>query len=178
MPNNKRLIIGSNKLFIHNTIANEFRKAHDIITYSYIPELSLKSNTKELWKDISYHVRQDYDSVVFMAQGFESNLLYSLYKDKGLTFTAGVFVNYKAPVDEGQVDLGTQYEISQKTRIYTFSTNKKDTLPPVAHLQDHQYVPALFSTTRTKRLAQEIYGCVLYGAYQAIKIEETNSVFI
>jgi hypothetical protein len=178
MPNNKRLIIGSNKLFANNSIATEFAKAHDIYTFEYQPQLNLKANTKKLWKNISQLIRQDYDSIIFMGQGVESNLLYSLYEDKDLTFTAGVFVNYKTDKEEPQVDLGLQYELAQKTKIYTFSTNKKDTLPPVAHLQDHQYVPTLFGTTRSKRLAQEMYGCVLYGAYQALGLEENNSVFV
>jgi hypothetical protein len=178
MPNNKRLIIGSNKLFANNTIATEFAKAHDIITFEYDPQLTLKANTKELWKNISYHLRQDYVSVIFMAQGIESNLLYSLYEDKNLTFDAGVFVNYKTLPEVGQISLETQWEVFQKTKLYTFSTNKKDTLPPVAHLQDHQYVPTFFGTTRSKRLAKEMFGCVLYGGYQAMSLEETNSVFI
>lgn len=178
MLNNKRLIIGSNKLFNSNTIATQFAKAHDIVTFNYNPILSLRANTKELWKQISQHLRQDYDSVVFMGVGIEANLLYSLYKDKNYTFTAGVFVNYEPSENVGQIDLATQWEVYQKTKIYTFSTNKKDTLPPVAHLQDHQYIHTMFGTIRSKRLAQEMYGCVLYGAYQALGLEETNSVFI
>lgn len=178
MPNNKRLIIGSNKLFNSNTIATQFAKAHDIFLFNYDPKLTLKANTKELWKEISYHIRQDYDSVIFMAQGVESNLLYTLYEDKGLIFDAGVFVNYKTSPQTGPVSMATQWEVYQKTKLYTFSTKKEDTLPPIAHLQDHQYVPSLFGTVRTKRLAQEMYGCVLYGAYQALGLEETNSVFI
>ena len=178
MPNNKRLIIGSNKLFSNNTIATQFAKAHDIYTFEYDSQLSLKANTKELWKNISPLIRQDYDSIIFIGQGIESNLLYELYEDKNLIIDGAVFVNYKTVPEMGQISLDTQYEVFQKTKIYTFSTNKKDTLPPVAHLQDHQYVPTFFGTTRSKRLAQEMYGCVLYGAYQALGLDETNSVFI
>lgn len=176
MPNNKRLIIATDKLFVHNAIATEFAKAHDILTFTYNPNMSLSQNTKVVWKNALYHVQQKYESMVFMGTGSNCNLLYSLYEDKNLEFDAGVFVNYKEPKDI--INLKLQEQVSKITDIYTFGTSKKNTLPPVAYVKDHQCVNTLFGTTRSKRLALEIYGCVVYGTYHANTLEETNSVFI
>jgi hypothetical protein len=53
MPNkNTRLIIGSNKLFTYNNILTQFAYDHDIITYTYNEKLSLKANTKIVFKNI------------------------------------------------------------------------------------------------------------------------------
>jgi hypothetical protein len=179
MPNkNTRLIIGSNKLFTYNNILTQFAYDHDIITYTYNDKLSLKANTKIVYKNISYHIRQDYDSIVFMGTHVDSNLLYGLYDDKNLVFDAGVLVNYKTLSREGEVDLDTQWNISKETDIYTFNTNKKDTLPPVAHLKDHQYVPSILGNVRSRRLAMEIFGCVVYGTYNINGLEGANSVLV
>jgi hypothetical protein len=122
-----------------------------------------------------------------MGTHVDSNLLYSLYDDKNVVFDAGVLVNYKTLSREGEVDLDTQWSISKETDIYTFNTkfstsknltNKKDTLPPVAHLKDHQYVPSLLGNVRSRRLAMEIFGCVVYGTYNINGLEGANSVLV
>ena len=155
MPNKtqRTLLVGSEKLFQANNILNQFSKEHDIYLYSYNENISLKANAKALYREILPLLRENYEQVVFMGYGSDCNLLYGLYDDKGLKFDAGVFVNY----------LHEHLELD-KAKIYSFVTkgNKKR---PVEYLTDHQYVKSLFGTIRSKRLSQEIFGCVVYGAY-------------
>jgi len=166
MPNktNRKLIVGSEKLFLANNILEEFSIDHDILTFSYDKDLTLKANSKILYKALKTPLAKGYSKIVFMGHGLDCNLLYELYDDKGLVFDAGVFVNYKKDRNT-EISLITQEHLNIETKIYSFSTFG-DKKRPVAYLTDHQPLKTLFATTRSKRLAQEIFGCVVYGAYQ------------
>lgn len=165
MPNKtqRTLLVGSEKLFQANNILNQFSKEHDIYLCSYNENISLKANAKALYREILPLLRENYEQVVFMGYGSDCNLLYGLYDDKGLKFDAGVFVNYQHCDDSVPSHIHEHLELD-KAKIYSFVTkgNKKR---PVEYLTDHQYVKSLFGTIRSKRLSQEIFGCVVYGAY-------------
>lgn len=160
---NRKLLVGSQKLLNTNNILVEFSKDHDIIQFSYNPNETLEKNTRLLWRHIRMYIASPYQKLTFMGIGQECNLMYELYDKKNLVFDAGVFVNYKDPVD-GKVSLQLQKDMSLAgTKIYTYSTyNKKE--HPVVISQSHQALP-LYSTIRSQRLAKEIYGCVVYGSY-------------
>lgn len=166
MPNKtkRKLIVASEKLFISNNILEQFSIDHDILTFSYNDNLNLRSNSKALYKLMKRHLEKGYDKIVFMGHGVDCNLLYELYDDKDMVFTAGVFVNYKKPQGEQVSDI-TQEHLFMETKIYSFSTYG-DKKRPVAYLTDHQSLRTVFGNIRSKRLAQEIFGCIVYGAYQ------------
>ncbi len=165
MPNktHRNLIVGSEKLFQANNILNQFSLQHDVYLFSYNENLSLKANAKALFRNLIPYLRDNYDNVIFMGHGIDCNVLYGLYDDKNLKFDAGVFINYQYCDDVVPSHIHEHLELD-KAKIYSFVTkgNKKR---PVEYLTDHQYVNSLFGTIRSKRLAQEIYGCVVYGAY-------------
>lgn len=159
----RSLIVGSEKLFQANNILNQFAIGHDVYLFSYNENVSLKANAKALYKNLLPHLRSNYDHVTFMGHRVDCNLLYGLYDDKNLKFDAGVFVNYKRPDDVVASHVHEHLELDG-AKIYSFVTkgNKKR---PVEYLTDHQYVKSLFGNTRSTKLAQEIFGCVVYGAY-------------
>lgn len=166
MPNKTKrsLIVGSEKLFQSNNIAYEFSKAHDIILFSYNKDISLKANSKALYRTILTKLAEErYENVTFMGYDIDCNILYGIYEDKGFVFTAGVFVNFKS-IDEPMSEHVHDHLDLARAKIYSFVTkgNKKR---PARYLTDHQYVKSLFGTIRSKRLAKEIFGCVVYGAY-------------
>lgn len=164
MPNktHRSLIVGSQKLFQANNILNQFPKGHDIYLFSYDETLPLSVNVKSLFRDLTIHLRENYDHIVFMGHGVDCNVLYGMCLDKNMYFDAGVFVNYKEP-DEIVPHRVHNRLATEGSKIYSFATigNKKR---PVEYLTDHQEVNSLFGI-RSKRLAQEIFGCVVYGAY-------------
>ena len=86
MPNktNRKLIVGSEKLFQPNHILEQFSLDHDVLTYSYNDNLTLKANSKVLYKLLKSHLAKGYDRLVFMGHEVDCNLLYELYDDKGL----------------------------------------------------------------------------------------------
>lgn len=165
MPNktHRSLIVGSEKLFQANNILNQFSLGHDVYLFSYNENLSLKANAKALFRELIPHIRDNYEHITFMGHGVDCNVLYALYDDKNLKFDAGVFVNYKTPEEVVSHHIHEHLELD-KAKIYSFATkgNKKR---PVEYLTDHQEINSLFGTIRSKRLAQEIFGCVVYGAY-------------
>lgn len=178
MPNktNRKLIVASEKLFISNSILNEFSKDHDILTFNYNPTLDLETNARAIWKRIKTHLDNSYERISFIAHGIDCNVIYSLFKDRNLDFDAAVFVDYQKPDTLGILPTYENALKNSKVKIYSFSTrNKKET--PLAIIQSHQSLPWYY-TTRSRRLAQEIYGCIVYDAYQQNYLSGANSRFI
>lgn len=179
MPNitKRSLIVGSEKLFQSNNIAYEFSKAHDIILFSYNNDISLKANSKVLYRKVMSKLSEHkYQNVTFMGHGVDCNILYGIYQDKAFVFNAGVLVNYK-PVDQSITSTLDDHLDLAQAKIYNFVT-KGDKKRPARYLTDHQYVRSLFGTIRSKRLAKEIFGCVVYGAYNQDCLEGEPTKFI
>lgn len=178
MPNKtqRSLIVGSQKLFQANNILTEFAVGHDVYLFSYDKSLSLTANTKALFRDLLVYLRENYDHIVFMGYGVDCNILYGMCLDKNLYFDAGVFVNYEE-LDEIVPHRVHNRLDAQQSKIYSFTTkgNKKR---PVEYITDHQYVKSLFGNIRSKRLAQEIFGCVVYGAYNQNYLSGEPTEFI
>lgn len=178
MPNtNRNLIVASEKLFLYNNILNEFDKDHDILTFSYNPKISKNANAKAIYRNLNKHLQGKYDKIVFMGLESDCNLLHELYIDKALTFDAAIFVNYRKSEIHG-LDLRTQQNTAHHTPIYSFSVRRNDTVQPLAYLKEHHNVPSLFRSIRSKRLAKEIYGVVVYGIYELNFLEGTPSKLI
>lgn len=176
MPNtNRKLIVASEKLFQANNILTQFAKDHDIVTFNYDSQLSMKANAKAVYKKIIHLLEKSYDEIIFMGHKQDCNVLYELYDHKGIIFTAGVFVDYKkAPAYEpSQI---TQSHLFMESKVYSFSTSI-ERKRPVVYLTDHQSCPSLLGI-RSKRLAQEIFGCIVYGVYDVNFLEGTPSSFL
>ena len=174
---NRKLIVGSEKLFIHNSLLNQFATDHDIFTFSYDPKMSRKANTKKLFKNLLKYLKNEYDKIVFIGLESDCNILYELYTDKQLKFDTAIFVNYRQIKGE-EIDLRTEQIVHEQTPIYSFTTKKNDPCHSLAYLTDHQYVKTLLRTTRSNRLAQEIFGTVVYGLYSENYLEGTPTKFI
>jgi hypothetical protein len=151
-------------------------KDHDILTFNYSTFMDLEENTREVWKKIKMNLDNPYEKIVFIAHGVDCNIIYPLYRNKKLDFDAAVFVDYKNP-DTLLVPPSYEEALKKsKVKIYSFSTrNKKET--PCAVIQSHQSLPWYY-TIRSRRLAQEIYGCVVYDTYQENYLSGANSRLI
>ena len=174
---NRKLMIVSQTLIPSNKIFEEFKEDHDFYFFEYNPQLSLLSNCKRVYKDIKEYIMSDYQHIVFMGHGQDCNVLYGLYEDKNLVFDAGVFVNYESPTNES-VPHQVKDSMSPETKIYSYSTHKKNLDQPIIGISIHQYVPTLLGGFNSKRLAQEIYGAVVYDTYSELFLQGPKSVFI
>lgn len=177
MPNsNRKLLVASEKLFISNSLLRQFAKDHDILSFNYNHSMDLESNARAIWGKIKLNLDKDYEKIVFIAHGVDCNVLYYLYRDRNLNFDAAVFVDYDTPDTLGVTPRYTNALKQSKVKIYSFATMAKKITPPEA-VQSHQSLPWYY-TTRSSRLAQEIFGCVVYDAYQENYLSGTNSKFI
>jgi len=176
---NTNLIVGSEKLFQANNILEQFSTDHHILTFKYNPEFTPLTNSKILYKAIRTHLSNDYAKMTFMGHETDCNLLYELYKDKGIIFDAAIFVNYSRDYDNSLYGQNvTQQALSEeKTKIYSFYTTNSYNQRAL-YTESHQYIPSMFKNIRSKRLAQEIYGCTVYGGYQMTSLGKSPTVIL
>lgn len=172
MPNNtnRKLIVAQQDLFYHSSILNQIPKDHDIYLFKYDNLLDVRSNSKAIYRNtvLPAFSNGGYSHLSFMAQNKACNVLYELYKDKQIEFGAGVFVNFNFT--------NSEIDMSQKTKIYSFSTDGKEKRP--THCEAHQSLKTIFHSTRSKRLGKEIAGCLTYGYYQENYLEGTPTRLI
>lgn len=174
MPNtNRKLLVGSEKLFISNNILNQFSKDHDVLLYSYDNKKTLEHNSRVLWREITALIGLSYDQVIFMGVGQECNLSYHLFDKRNLFFDAVIFFNYENE-NPGELDETIKDKMMvSKCNIYTLSNKKK--LNMIS--DNHEQLP-WYSTIRSKRLAQAIYSFVVYGTYNQDGLDGTNTRII
>lgn len=173
---NRKLIVGSEKLFTSNNLAYEFGKDHDIFLYSYDMNKDVSYNSRIIWRDLKPYLVKPYEHVSFMGYGLDANVVYDLHLTRQLKFDAIVTVNHKF-INQFEDWEKTHNELLQTSaKMYSFSygTNTKR---PVIIFDNHQSLP-FFTSLRSRRLAQEIYGCVVYGAYEQTHLVGSNTEFI
>lgn len=168
--NNRKLIVGSDKLFISNNILSQLNKDHDIALFSYDPNQSLIANTKTLYRDIKLHLNESKDKLVFMGYKKDCNLLYALAKDKSLFFDGAIFVNYEPMFGSTEFDFKTMDEVALNTKIYKYRTSKS--------LSVGEFIKTPFGSIRSKKLAQNIYASLVYDLYQENFLDGKPTAFV
>ena len=173
---NRNLIVGSEVLFISNNLLSMFSKDHDIFTFHHERNQDIKQTARQAWRDLKPYLQKDYDNVIFMGYRDDSDVVFDLFETRKLTFDAAVFVNYEPA---GQINnlRDSLYEMKKaKTKIYSFSYGTdKNRLANL--IETHQSLP-IWTNLRSARLAQEIFGCILYENYEMTSLSGTNTEFI
>lgn len=172
---NRKLIVGSGELFISSKIMEQFSKDHTIVTFTYNPLISLKENSKIIFKKLQRHLDAGYDKYVFFGKGQDCNLYYALYEHKKMLFDAGVFVNF-FPTTE-KIKPETIQFLKDNSKLFSYSTGKKNGHLP-KEMTNHQIIKTPLRTTRSKKLAQDMYGQIVYGVYQENFLEGPNTIII
>jgi hypothetical protein len=168
---NSKLIVGSEKLFLSNNLLTSFSKDHDIFQISIDPQRSLEEQSRVIWRDLKNTLDKPYSSIVFMGLGYDCNVRYELYRKRKFVFDGAIFVN--PIIDE---DISDEELVLEQDKTYSFSTQGIKKTP--ANLSKvHQCLPR-FHGLRSRRLALEIYGCVVYGFYQQDYLSGANTEFI
>lgn len=170
---NRKLLVGSEKLFISNNIVNQLSKDHDIIMFSYDKKKTLEENSRALWRDIAGHIATGYDKVVFLGLGQECNLVYSLYEKRNMSFDGAVFINYKRENEGDLTSLSKErFELSN-TKLYTISNSKKLDM----FSQNHEQLK-WYQTIRAKKLGQIIHSFLVHDTYGETYLEGINTRFV
>lgn len=170
---NRKLLVGSEKLFISNNIVNQLSKDHDIVMFSYDKKKTLEQNSRVLWRDIAGLIATGYDKVVFLGVGQECNLVYSLYETRNLSFDGAVFLNYKRENDGDLTSLAKdRFELSN-TKLYTISNGR--ILEVIS--ENHEQIK-WYQTTRSKKVGQMIYSFLVHDTYGENYLQGPNTRFL
>ena len=173
---NRKLIVGSEILFVSNNLLTQFSKDHDIFTFHLNDKQSLDTTARQVWRDLKPYLQKDYDHIVFMGYKDDSDVVFRLNQDRNLAFDAAVFVNYEPTGEIDSLALSIEKLEQAQTKVYSFNYgHKKNRLDGL--VENHQSLP-IWTNLRSERLASEIYGCVVYGAYQQTSLSGTNTEFI
>lgn len=173
---NRNLIVGSEILFVSNNLLSMFSKDHDIFTFHHERHKDIKETERLIWRDLKPYLQKDYDNIIFIGYRDDSDIVFELFKTRNLIFNAAVFVNYEPA---GQIDdiRKALHDLKKaKTKIYSFSygTDKNR----LANLIETHQSLSVWTNLRSTRLAQEIFGCVLYDTYEMTSLSGTNTEFI
>lgn len=173
---NRNLIVASEVLFVSNNILSLFSKNHDIFTFHHERDQAIETTEKQIWRDLKPFLMKDYESIIFIGYRDDCDVIFDLFESRNLIFDAAIFVNYE-PVK--RTENLNQYLHGLKkagTNLYSFSYGTdKNRLANL--IETHQSLP-IWTNLRSTRLAQEIFGCVLYDTYQMTYLSGTNTEFI
>ena len=173
---NRKLIVGSEILFVSNNLLTQFAKDHDIFTFHHNEKDSLDTTARHIWRDLKSYLIKDYDHIVFMGFKDDSDIVFKLNEDRNLLFDAAVFVNYEPTGEIDSLALSIDKLTQAQVNLYSFGYGgKKNRLDGL--VENHQSLP-IWTNLRSERLAQEIYGCVVYGTYKQVSLSGTNTEFI
>lgn len=173
---NRNLIVGSEVLFVSNNLLSMFSKDHDIFTIHHEKHESIDTTARQIWRDLKPLLQKDYDNIIFIGYKDDSDIVFDLFVHRKLIFNAAIFVNYE-PAVKNQATYTLLKEMKQAgTNLYSFSYGiDKNRLANL--IETHQSLP-VWTNLRSPRLAQEIFGCVLYGTYKMTSLSGTNTEFI
>lgn len=173
---NRNLIVGSEVLFVSNNLLSMFSKDHDIFTFHHERHESIDTTARLVWRDLKPLLQKDYDNIIFMGYRDDSDIVFDLFKHRKLAFNAAIFVNYESA---GQIqDLHKELADLKQAGVDLYSFSYGIDKNRLANLiETHQSLP-IWSNLRSTRLAEEIFGCVLYGTYQMTSLSGSNTEFV
>ena len=173
---NRNLIVGSEILFVSNNLLSMFSKDHDIFTFHHEKHESIDTTAKQVWRDLKPLLVKNYDNIIFMGYKDDSDVVFDLFEHRKLVFNAAIFVNYEPGSKERDTYKCIKNMKKAQTDLYSFSYGlDKNRLANL--IETHQSLP-VWTNLRSPRLAQEIFGCVLYGTYKQVSLSGSNTEFI
>jgi uncharacterized radical SAM superfamily protein len=177
MPNaNRNLIVGSEILFVSNNLLEMFSKDHDIFTFHHERHAPIDQTAKQVWRDLKPLLAKGYDRIIFIGYRDDSDIVFDLYENRKLIFDAAVFVNYEqfASKLDYKDYLAKMKQDGVDLYSFSFGTDKKK----LANLIETHQSLSFWTNLRSLRLAQEIYGCVVYGTYKLDYLAGSNTRFV
>lgn len=175
MPNN--ILVGSEKLFrtkapwkiersLLGTITNDhhvllFDKGKDNKTYKKI--------AKKLARQLTYRNNIKTDKLIFIGLEDDCRIVTDLYLEHGFKFDAAVFIN--------NTHSPTKFDpIIDHCSIYNFYTNQAYEMLSIDGAEVNEFVKTRLPAHMSNRLAQEVYGCLLYQTYERTYLDNTPAI--
>lgn len=157
LTKNRNLIVGSEKLFISNTLLTELALDHDILGFLYDPRKSIIEQVNEIYKNIKGLNISSYSRIVFIGYKKDCELMYHLSGLKNLPFDCAVFVNPEIS--------NPNVSPPSLTKLYCVGNRSNHT--PLKGELLYQKVNTPFPT-RSPRLAKEIAAILTYHGYSQL----------
>lgn len=162
MPNN--ILVGSERLFrsknpwtIDNSLLGLLSPDHSLLLFNTDNRDSFDRNKVQSLSINLFNLSQvSHGKVLFIGLENECRVAVDLHERYGFNFDCVVLVNN--PYDD------VLYEsLTKDTLLYNFYTNSNGF--DLAGADINQRIRTPLPVSMSKRLALEVYGCVLYGAY-------------
>lgn len=170
MPNN--ILVGSERLFrsknpwtIDNSLLGLLSPDHSLLLFNTNNRDDFdRKKTQSLSINLFNLSQVSYGKVLFIGLENECRVAVDLHDKYGFDFDCVVLVNN--PYEDSFYE-----SLSTDTLLYNFYTNSNGF--DLAGADINQRITTPLPASMSKRLALEIYGCVLYGAYDKDDLSKT-----
>lgn len=175
MPNN--ILVGSEKLFrtkapwkIERSLLGTITNDHQVLLFDQCKDnKTYKKTAKRLAKQLNYRSDFNTDKFIFIGLGNDCRVVMDLYLNHGFKFDAAVFIN--------NLYSPSKYDpILDHCSIYNFYTNKQYEMLNIEGAEVNQYIKTRLPAHMSNRLAQEVFGCLLYQTYERTYLNNTPGI--
>jgi len=175
MPNN--ILVGSEKLFrtkapwkIERSLLGTITNDHQVLLFDQCKDnKTYKKTAKRLAKQLNYRSDFNTDKLIFIGLGNDCRVVMDLYLNHGFKFDAAVFIN--------NLYSPSKYDpILDHCSIYNFYTNKEYEMLNIEGAEVNQYIKTRLPAHMSNRLAQEVFGCLLYQTYERTYLNNTPGI--
>ena len=175
MPNN--ILVGSEKLFrtkapwkIERSLLGTITNDHQVLLFDQCKDnKTYKKTAKRLAKQLTYMNKVQTDKLIFIGLGNDCRVVMDLYLNHGFKFDAAVFIN--------NLYSPSKYDpILDHCSIYNFYTNKEYEMLNIEGAEVNEYVKTKVPAHMSNRLAQEVFGCLLYQTYDRTYLDNVPAI--
>ena len=164
MPNN--ILVGSEKLFrtkapwrINSSMLGQLSRDHRLLLFNTDNDKELnRGKMAFLSLRLFEETQKEYNKLTFIGLEHECRVALDLYERKGFTFDCVVLVNN--PYPQSMFD-----PILAHSAIYNFWTKTTNNYGPFAGAEINEYIKTKLPAHVSNRLALEVSGTLVYGAY-------------
>ena len=175
MPNN--ILVGSEKLFrtkapwkIERSLLGTITNDHQVLLFDQCKDnKTYKKTAKRLAKQLTYMNKVQTDKLIFIGLGNDCRVVMDLYLNHGFKFDAAVFIN--------NLYSPSKYDpILDHCSIYNFYTNKEYEMLNIEGAEVNEHVKTKVPAHMSNRLAQEVFGCLLYQTYDRTYLDNVPAI--
>ena len=168
MPNN--ILVGSEKLFrskapwtLDTSFLGLFSQDHTLLLFNTDNDNEIqRKTTQKLSLALFTKAQKEHDNLLFIGYENECRMIIDLHEKFKFNFDCVVLVNN--PYEESMYS-----SLYGNTNLYNFYTNSKGF--DLAGADINQRIKTTLPAYMSKRLALEVFGCVVYGAYEKNGLE-------
>jgi hypothetical protein len=175
MPNN--ILVGSEKLFrtkapwkIERSLLGTITNDHHVLLFDECKDYkTYKKTAKKLARTLTYKNDIKTDKLIFIGLGNDCRVVIDLYLNHGFKFDAAVFINntYSPTIYDPIID---------HCSIYNFYTNQSYEMLSIDGAEVNEFIKTRLPAHMSNRLAQEVFGCLLYQTYERTYLDNTPGI--